>query len=80
VTLPDGPDGTGPLATFYDVMHESASADSYGTCETFVTREAAEAAALQEAIQRNAIYEPGKTTVDAVLTVASSSDPEGGAA
>jgi hypothetical protein len=58
VTLPEGPDGTGPLATFFHVMHESASGDSYGTIETFVTREAADAAALQEAIRRNAIYEP----------------------
>lgn len=78
-------DATGdPTATVthFDVVHESASGDSFGTFSTHETRAEAVASALREAVRLNAIYEPGpeEITVDAWLTSVCSTTPDGGAA
>lgn len=69
-------------ATHFDVAHESASGDSFGTFSTHETRAEAVAVARRKAIELNAIYEPGaeETTLDAWLTSVCSTTPDGGAA
>lgn len=68
--------------THFDVAHESASGDSFGTFSTHETRAEAVSAARREAIRLNAIYEPGpdETTVDAQPAAECSTDSDGGAA
>jgi hypothetical protein len=68
--------------TRFDITHESASGDSFGTLSTHDTRPEAAAAAQQEAIRLNAIYEPGpgETKVDARPVAACSTHADGGAA
>lgn len=68
--------------THFDVVHESASGDSFGTFSTHETRAEAVASALREAVRLNAIYEPGpeETTVDARPAAECSTQPDGGAA
>ena len=68
--------------TRFDVTHESASGDSFGTLSTHDTRAEAIAAAQREAIRLNAIYEPGpgENTVGAPLIAGCSTHKDGGAA
>jgi hypothetical protein len=70
----EGPNGEGPATTFFDVMHESASGGYQRMIASYVTSEAAIVVALQEAIRRNAIYEP------IPLPIARSTFPDKGAA
>jgi hypothetical protein len=51
-------DGHPPFEWSFDVMHESASGDSFGAISCHETRDEAEAAARKEAIDRNCFYEP----------------------
>lgn len=68
--------------THFDVVHESASGDSFGTFSTHETRAEAVTAARRQAARLNAIYEPGpeETTVDDHGTTICSTHPDGGAA
>lgn len=68
--------------THFDVAHESASGDSFGTFSTHETRAEAVAVARREAVRLNAIYEPGpeETAVDTFAAAVWSPSPDGGAA